>query len=84
MISYIFKLKSFFIAFLFDIVILTLLVFYKFNFIIPDQNEFVFSGDFIRPITLESSIKYYIYPFLLNEHGKFIYPIITILIPYWV
>jgi len=70
-------------AFALDVAILTLLVFYKFNFIFPGHNQFIFSGDFIRPITLESSIKYYIYPFVLNEHGTFVDPTVIVRIPYW-
>jgi len=77
------KQKHFFMAFALDTAILTLLVFYKFNFIFPDHNQFIFSGDFIRPITLESSIKYYVYPFVLNEHGTFVDPTFIVKIPYW-
>jgi hypothetical protein len=77
------KWRPYFIALALDIVILTLLVFYKFNFIFPDGNQLIFSGDFIRPITIESATKYYVYPFVLNEHGGYIDPITLIKIPYW-
>jgi len=70
-------------TFALDITILTLLVSYKFNFIFPAQGQFIFSGDFIRPITLERTVKYYIYPFILNEHGTFVNPTFVVLIPYW-
>jgi len=56
---------------------------YKFNFVFPNYNQFIFSGDFVRPITIESAIKHYIYPFVLNEHGIVVDPTTVIKIPYW-
>jgi len=78
-----YKWGPFYKALIFDIAILTLLTFYKFNFIFPDCNQFIFSGDFVRPITNESAARYYIYPFVLNEHGTYVDPTFILKIPYW-
>lgn len=69
---------------LLDVMVLALVTLYKFNFIIPIHNEFIFSGDFIRPITFNSAFNYYIYPYVYNEHGIFLDIINPFRIPYYI
>ena len=75
--------KIYFFALFLDLILLTLLVLFKFNFVFPSSEQFIFSGDFIRPITQKSAIDYYLYPLLLNEHGTFIDPTAILRVPYW-
>lgn len=62
----------------------TLLVFYKFNFIFPSaDNEFMFSGDFVRPITTEAAISYYLNPFILGGQSSTLDVTAPLRIAYW-
>ena len=74
--------KLYFFALILDVAILTLLVLFKFNFVFPSNDQFIFSGDFIRPITQQGAVDYYLYPLLLNEHGTFIDPTAILRVPY--
>lgn len=72
------------LVFLFDLVIIVLLTWYKFNFIWLDtKTQFIFSGDFVRPILADSAIHYYLYPYIFNEHTLSIDPTFALRIPYW-
>ena len=75
--------KFYFFALILDVAILTLLVLFKFNFVFPSNDQFIFSGDFIRPITQQGAVEYYLFPLLLNEHGTFIDPTAILRVPYW-
>ena len=64
--------------------IFLLLIFYKFNFIFPmNEKEFIFSGDFVRPITSESAMSYYSNVLVLNENTASIEVSAPIRILYW-
>lgn len=66
------------------VVLLTLLVLYKFNFIFPiNENEFIFSGDFVRPITVDSAVEFYLQPFFVNEDTESVDAAAPIRIAYW-
>jgi hypothetical protein len=66
------------------VAILTALVFFKFNLIYPAaENEFVFSGDFVRPITKDSAYSYYLRPFVLSDYTSSMDLTAPVRIAYW-
>jgi hypothetical protein len=66
------------------VIVFAVLVIFKFNFIYPsDENEFIFSGDSVRPITTEAAHSYYLRTFVLNDHSSAIDVTAPIRLVYW-
>lgn len=66
------------------LIIFTLLVFYKFNFLLPtSENQFIFSGDFVRPITADSAFSYYLKPYVLSNLSSNLDVTAPLRVVYW-